>query len=275
MLCYFASFLAVQKLSPQTIKTYLAGIRHTQISLGLPEPRAFSSLPRLQLVQRGIQRSYLTREPKNVRLPITPAILHKLHGVWSAQNHDGDTAMLWAAALVCFYGFCRAGEISIPSLSAYEARKHLSWGDVMADSTSDPKVVQVHIKYSKTDQLGTGAHIYLGKTGGTLCPVAGVMAYMVIRGNGEGPFFVFKDGSPLTKPKFTERVRDGLQRAGLPYLNFAGHSFRIGAATTAAKAGIEDSTIQILGRWSSAAFLSYVRTPRKRLANLSATLANS
>ncbi len=147
----------------------------------------------------------------------------------------------------------------------------LSWGDVMADSTSDPKVVQVHIKYSKTDQLGTGVHIYLGKTGGTLCPVAGVMAYMVIRGNGDGPFFVFKDGSPLTNPKFTERVRDGLQRAGLPYLNFAGHSFRIGAATAAAKAGIEDSTIQILGRWSSAAFLSYLCTPRKRLANLSAT----
>lgn len=36
------------------------------------------------------------------------------------------------------------------------------------------------------------------------------------------------------------------------------HSFRIGAATSAAKAGIEDSTIHMLGRWSSSAFLVYI-----------------
>ena len=34
----------------QSIKTYLAGIRHTQVTLGLAEPRPFSPLPRLKLV---------------------------------------------------------------------------------------------------------------------------------------------------------------------------------------------------------------------------------
>ncbi len=34
-----------------------------------------------------------------------------------------------------------------------------------------------------------------------------------------------------------------------------GHSFRIGAATTAVVVGIADSSIQTLGRWQSAAFL--------------------
>ena len=55
VLCYFVAYLACQNLSPQTVKTYLVGIRHTQITLGLPEPRAFSSLPCLRLVQTGIQ----------------------------------------------------------------------------------------------------------------------------------------------------------------------------------------------------------------------------
>lgn len=54
-----------------------------------------------------------------------------------------------------------------------------------------------------------------------------------------------------------------LQVLGLPWDNFAGHSFRIGAATAAAKAGIEDSVIQSLGRWSSAAFLTYIRILRE------------
>ena len=80
ILCYFATYLGMQGLSPSTIKCYLAGIHHTQITLGFPEPRQFSSLPRLRLVQAGIQRSY-SRNPNSsikIRLPITPAILIRL-----------------------------------------------------------------------------------------------------------------------------------------------------------------------------------------------------
>ena len=42
---------------------------------------------------------------------------------------------------------------------------------------------------------------------------------------------------------------------------YAGHSFRIGAASTAAANGIEVSIIQTLGRWISSAYLDYIRIP--------------
>lgn len=246
-----------------------------QITLGLPEPRAFSSLPRLRLVQSGIQRLHASREPKQIRLPITPTILLKIHQLWSTRSEDPDIRMLWAAAVLCFFGFFRAGEITVPSQDAYNPRKHLSWGDVAADSQTDPKLLRVKLKCSKTDQLGKGVEVYVGKTGCPLCPVAGMLAYMAVRGSGDGVLFHFQDGQALTKAKFTQHIRSALQQVGLPYQNFAGHSFRIGAATTAAKAGIEDSVIRTLGRWSSGAFLAYIRTPREHLAQVSRTLANS
>ena len=43
----------------------------------------------------------------------------------------------------------------------------------------------------------------------------------------------------------------------------------IGAVTSAALAGVEDSTIQALGRWQSSAFLQYIRMLREQLATIS------
>ena len=49
---------------------------------------------------------------------------------------------------------------------------------------------------------------------------------------------------------------------------FGSHSFRIGAATTAAAAGVPDHLTQVLGRWTSNAYMPYIRTPRSTLANV-------
>ena len=157
----------------------------------------------------------------------------------------------------------------------YNPQRHISWGDVTVDSQSDPKLIKAVLKLSKTDQLGKGVEVYMGKTGCTLCPVAAILAYMVQRGSRPGQFFLFKDGEPMTKAKFVQHVRAALHSAGLPHNDFAGHSFCIGAATAAARAGVEDSTIRMLGRWSSAAFLTYIRTPRESLARVSTMLSDS
>ena len=108
--------------------------------------------------------------------------------------------------------------------------------------------------------------VYVERTEDLLCPVSGVVAYMAARGPEEGCFFKFSDGKPLTKARFTHHIRLALEAVGLPYQHFAGHSFRIGAATTAAKVGMEDSMIRTMGRWNSTAFLAYIRTPQEQLA---------
>ena len=73
------------------------------------------------------------------------------------------------------------------------------------------------------------------------------MACLTVRRDGEGPLFKFADGWYLTKERFTHRIREALVALGLHSEDYAGHSFRIGAATTAVQIGLEDSTIRTLG----------------------------
>ncbi len=84
--------------------------------------------------------------------------------------------------------------------------------------------------------------------------------------------FLFSDGHLLTKQRFVSSVREAL--VGMNPSRYAGHSFHIGAATTAGSCGLNDSTIQMLGRWQSSAYKLYIRTPRDKLASFSAIIGN-
>ncbi len=95
---------------------------------------------------------------------------------------------------------------------------------------------------------------------------------MAVRGSFQGPFFCLPDRRPLTRDILVVHLRGALQAAGLDPGKFAGHSFRIGAATTAAARGLEDSLIRTLGRWHSSAYLRYLQIPRDQLANISPVL---
>ena len=58
-----------------------------------------------------------------------------------------------------------------------------------------------------------------------------------------GFYSSYKNGWPPTKQHLMTALREVLQVAGMDQSKDSGHSFRIGAATTAAARGMEDSTI--------------------------------
>ena len=80
------------------------------------------------------------------------------------------------------------------------------------------------------------------------------------RGTKKGPFFQFEDGRPLTRDRLVVEVRKALTRIGFDCSLHADHSFQIGAATTAARMGMQDSPIKTLGKWDSATYTLYIRT---------------
>ena len=162
----------------------------------------------------------------------------------------------------------------MPSDQSYDKTVHLSVADIAVDDATSPSVLQVRIKESKTDPFRKGVCLFLGRTGSTLCPIAAVVDYLCQRGMSPGPLFVFEDGRFLTRQRFVDAVREALERAGVDQTKYCGHSFRIGAATTAAARGVEDAMIKTLGRWESVAYLQYIKIPRQQLAGYSCILSS-
>ena len=274
LLCMYVSYLAEQKLKYGSMKVYLSAVRNLQIASGHSDPFTGSAMPQLDQVMKGIKRVQAeSGSNKRERLPISPSILLRLKAVWSASMGEHDTRMIWAACCLCFFAFLRAGEMTVPSDTSYDPAVHLSVKDVSVDDSVNPSIVCIKIKQSKTDPFRKGIDLFIGKTGSSLCPVSAILNYLCTRGMGDGPLFRYIDGRVLTRQRFVTAVKAGLDKAGIDCSKYSGHSFRIGAATTAAQNGMEDSIIKTLGRWESLAYLQYVKIPRKQLASYSNILA--
>ena len=75
----------------------------------------------------------------------------------------------------------------------------------------------------------------------------------------KGPLFSGGRFSPLSRANVTAALRQLLQGTNEEAKNYASHSFRIGAATTAAAAGLPLALIKTLGSWKSNAYETYIQ----------------
>ena len=218
--------LANQNLKHGTIKVYLSAVRQLQIKYGMSDAFAGTAWPQLDLVMRGIKRVETERGmSKRERLPISPCLLRKLKEVWSPQSLEHDIKMIWAACCLCFFAFLRAGEMTVPSDGAYNASVHLSVQDIAVDDSSNPSIIRIQLKQSKTDPFRKGVDLYVGKTGSQLCPVTSMLTYLCSRGMTAGPLFTFRDGRVLTRERFVPAVREGLKKCGVDSMKYARPQF--------------------------------------------------
>ena len=90
----------------------------------------------------------------------------------------------------------------------------------------------------------------------------------------QGPVFHFQNGTPLTRQNLNILIQELAGRSGTPPERYSSHSFRTGAASSAAAAGIPSWKIQALGG-SGNCYRHYIRLPEVDTNQVAVILARS
>ncbi|KAM3921505.1 uncharacterized protein RB166_010897 [Leptodactylus fuscus] len=200
---------------------------------------------------RGFKRGLSRRDR---RRPLPFGILNELLGVLGDVCGSEYEVLLFRLAFsLAFFGAFRVSELVSPS-------RRCPGGLGLGDCRMDGEELVCLLRRSKTDREGRGLVVRLRPlTDSVACPVNCFAAFMAVRPAGGGALLVHGDLSCLSKFQFVQVFRKGLERLGISPRDYSSHSFRIGAATEAARWGLPPTVIRRIGRWESERYRLYVR----------------
>ena len=188
------------------------------------------------------------------RRPVSFEILGGIMGELGTLCSSRFEVLLFRAAFaLAFFGAFRVGELVSPS-------KTVQGGMLADDVVWTREGVALWLRQSKTDQTGKGKVVRVFPIEGSeLCPVRVVQEFLEVRPKLSGSFLLHEDGTALSRYQFVTVFRRCLGALGLVAREFSAHSFRIGAATEAARCGLDEELVKRIGRWESKRFRLYVR----------------
>jgi hypothetical protein len=213
-----------------------------------------------------IRRAAVTCLPPSsslsMRTPVIPQHLIALRENLDFTN-TFDSAV-FAVATCAFWGVCRLGEITVPSISAFDPAIHVTRSCDLSFSprgSSNPQSAKFRLPWTKTER-SSGAIVSLTAIPGPSCPIVALQHHLLSNSDlpSSAPFFAFKTSTgflPMVKKSFLDRCSDIFCSVGLAAIH--GHSFRIGGATEHLRRGLSVELLKIQGRWKSDAFQRYIR----------------
>ena len=252
----FIAHLSLSGKAASTISSYSAALAYYHKINGWADPTDNFIVRKLK---EGCRRQ---GDHADVRRPVTVPLLSRMvSALQSVCSSSFEVSLFKAAFVTAFFGFLRVGEFTAASKAA-DTTRILALGDTWFEG-EDLSGMVIRIRFSKTDQQGVSVSLrFHARDDPFLCPVASTLDYVRRRPPGDGPLFIHFDKTPLTTFQFSQVMKKCLSIMGIPPDEFSSHSFRIGAATSAAISGVPVSVIKEMGRWKSAAFQLYIR-PQK------------
>ena len=242
VIAVFLSEIA-ETLKMNTVRLNRTAIADAHLNAGYPDPTAAASVKK---VLKGLSRMY--RKPQGQAKGLTAEVLagvratacipRHLEGV-SQRMEAKETALARGLLDIAICGVIRDG-----MLRRSEAEE-LRWNDleILKDGTG-----RITIRFSKTDQTGEGATLYLS--------AETVQDLELIRPDVFDPEDrIFG----LSSASISRRVRKACTVAGFGD-GFSGHSGRVGMAEDLADAGAGLPALMKAGRWDSPAMpMKYIR----------------
>ena len=245
----FVAFLVSKGYKPATVTSYMSALGYVHKLQGMCDPT--TSFVVLQLL-KAYQKQGCGAD---TRLPIDKLLLGKLLvAVKLTEKGLYEQRLFQAMFALAFHAFLRVGEITKRGLAADNPHLlHMQQIQVSPNMLiisfssfkhSNGEAFQLRVKSAEKSEA---------------CAVRAVQHYLRLRGVKPGPLFVDRSGNAVVRADFDRVLKKAVIFNRIDPAHFKGHSFRIGAATAAAEAGIPDSQIREMGRWKSDAFKKYIR----------------
>lgn len=201
----------------------------------------------------GIKRKH-GEASKRERLPITKDILLQL---LSRLNPAIEShATIHAVYCLAFVAFLRAGEFTYSNRDLEDPDFAL-WHLTRQSVELQPDRLLLTLPVSKTDRFRKGVTLTIAASEDKACTVASLSNLFTHFPQPLSTPLFHSAAGPFTREYLSARLQSDIKNLGIKG-NFSGHSFRRGAATTAARNGLPKEDIQQLGRWKSDAYKLYI-----------------
>ena len=137
--------------------------------------------------------------------------------------------------------------------------------------------VEIHIRSSKTDQVGVGAFRSMKCSGETLCVVKTFQQVYELGADMEdtAPFLMTPSGLMITRGMVSDILKSAAKDLGDPLDEYSSHSLRRGGATALYSKGYSRESIMYLGRWRSDTWLRYAKMTQEQLTSAGKDLATA
>ena len=256
-LVWYCQYLSKQLKSHSSLVSYLAGVKtlHNLLNYNIVGFSGFL----LRLTLRGLRR--MNPHVVTRARPMTPALLRAIHSKMNFKDPVHTT--FWCASLFAFMLLFRKSNLLPDTVYGFDGTKQLRHQDCVIDWKK--RRIVVGIRWAKNHQFSRELLTFPlpELPGSVLCPFK---AFCRVKQNiphlPSDHVFALPTGGSLTYRRFQNLLRSTLDSLGVAdSSSYSSHSYRRGGTTFSFLCGIPTEIIQLLGCWSSQAFLAYLEFP--------------
>ena len=236
-----------------TIQSYLSAITFAHKVRGLSDPTDSFLLKKFLLGTKRMSQSGSQLDPITA-----PMLLELIHLVDTLSTTSYNKALLRALMSLLYHGCLRISEVAHSGTTRHALKE-----DQVTFAVKTPRrvpdkliIVMTSFKHSKATQT-LEIRPSLTKA---ICPIRLLREYQALK-PASTHLFCDKQGVLISRQFVIDWLQQLVRRSSFRSKRLNTHSFRIGRTTDLVlQGGVSDAYIRHVGRWSSNAYMKYVRS---------------